>query len=146
MGREVTHDEQPHHGEGIMTDAQSKQNNMARAVTADRVARLYRLLEILAQRPSARPALLRKLGMNQRGFYRDIEFLRSLGIGVTTAESRYSLDLDFDAALARLPFPDPHLKLGQAIVLARGKTTAHKALQRYVKAITESPSPKRKSR
>ena len=113
-----------------------------RAVTADRVARLYRLLAILSKRASARIACSGKMRMNQRGFYRDIEFLRSLGIGVITADSRYSLDMDFEDALARLPFPDPHLKLGQAIVLARGKTPAHKALRTRVTAITDPPKPK----
>ena len=61
-----------------------------------------------------------------------------------TADSRYSLDMDFEDALARLPFPDPHLKVGQAIVLAKGKTPAHKALRKRVKAITEPPKPTRK--
>jgi predicted DNA-binding transcriptional regulator YafY len=115
-----------------------------RAVTADRVARLYPLLAILSNRASGRMALLRQMRMNQRGFYRDIEFLRSLGIEVITADSRYSLEMDFEDALARLPFPDPHLKLGQAIVLARGKTPAHKALRKRVQEITEPPKPNRK--
>jgi predicted DNA-binding transcriptional regulator YafY len=122
---------------------QDKQD-AARAVTADRVARLYRLVSILSGRPVPRPVLLRRIGMNQRSFYRDIEFLRSIGIGVVAADSRYALDLDFDAALARLPFPDPYLTLGQAIVLARGKSSAHKALQKRVKDITKNPRPKRK--
>jgi hypothetical protein len=82
--------------------------------------------------------------MNQRSFYRDIEFLRSIGIGVVAADSRYALNVDFEAALARLPFPDPYLTLGQAIVLARGKSSAHRALQKRVKDITNNPGPKRK--
>jgi hypothetical protein len=116
----------------------------ARAVTADRVARLYRLVSILSGRPVPRLVLLRRIGMNQRSFYRDIEFLRSIGIGVVAAESRYALELDFDAALARLPFPDPYLTLGQAILLARGKSSAHKAMQKRVKAITDDRASKRK--
>jgi hypothetical protein len=43
-----------------------------------------------------------------------------------------------------LPFPDPYLTLGQAIVLARGKTAAHKVLQKRLKAIIDEPRPKRK--
>jgi predicted DNA-binding transcriptional regulator YafY len=116
----------------------------ARAVTADRVARLYQLVSILAGRPVPRQTLLRRIGMNQRSFYRDIEFLRSIGIGVVAGDSRYALSLDFDAALARLPFPDPYLTLGQAIQLAKGKTAAHKALQKRVKEITDSPNSKRR--
>lgn len=115
-----------------------------RAVTADRVARLYRLVSHLASKPVPRQSLLKRFGMNQRSFYRDIEFLRSIGISVVAADTKYSLQIDFDAALARLPFPDPALTLGQAIVLAKGKTAAHKAMQLRVKAIVDQPKSKGK--
>lgn len=109
-----------------------------RAVTADRIARLFRLVETLARRPTPRTSLLKQLRLNQRGFYRDIEFLRGLKIGVIADNGRYSLDIDFDAAVARMPFPDPRLTLGQAMALARGRTAAHKALQARVQDITRS--------
>ena len=111
-----------------------------RAVTAERVARLFRLVAILARAPIARSALLRKLGMNQRSFYRDLEFLRAIGIAVTAEDSRYALTIDYESALARLPFPDPHLTLGQAMVLARGRSSAHKTLRARVDAIVKPPS------
>lgn len=114
------------------------------AVTADRIARLFRLVESLARRPTARAKLVRQLGLNQRGFYRDIEFLRGLQIDVVAENGRYSLAVDFDQAVARMPFPDPHLTLGEALSLAKGRTAAHKVLQSRVQAITQSrPSSRR---
>ena len=82
--------------------------------------------------------------MNQRSFYRDIEFLRSIEIGVEARDGRYALKQDFDEALGRLPFPDPYLTLGQAIVLSRGKTAAHRALQKRVSEIIQTPIRKSK--
>lgn len=106
-----------------------------RAVTAERVARLYKLLVMFSSGPVARTALLRKLRMTQRSFYRDIELLRSIGIPVSTANSHYELEIEFDQALERLPFPDPLLTLGAAIRLSKGRTAAHKTLQQRVNAI-----------
>lgn len=111
-------------------------SDQMRAVTSDRVARLYRLVSSLSGKPVPRQTLLRRFGMNQRSFYRDIEFLRSIGIGVFAADTKYGLSIEFDAALAKLPFPDPVLTLGQAILLAKGKTAAHRVMQKRVKAIT----------
>jgi predicted DNA-binding transcriptional regulator YafY len=113
-------------------------------VTAARVARLYRLLRLLAAGPLTRPVLLRRLGLNQRGFYRDIELLRAVGIHVTPRAGRYSLEPGFEAAVELLPFPDPQLTLGEAQRLARGKTIAHRALQARVEQIVSTPP--RKSR
>lgn len=116
----------------------------AHSVTAARVARLYRLLQLLAAGPLTRPALLRRLGLNQRGFYRDIELLRAAGIRVIPSAGRYSLEPGLEAAVELLPFPDPQLTLGEAQRLARGKTSVHRALQARVEQIV-SPPP-RKSR
>jgi predicted DNA-binding transcriptional regulator YafY len=115
---------------------------MMRSVTAARVARLYRLLRLLAGGPVSRPALLRRLGLNQRGFYRDIELLRAAGIRVVPTDGRYQLVPGFDAAVDRLPFPDPRLTLGEAQRLARGSTAAHRALQARVRQIV-SPPPRK---
>jgi hypothetical protein len=38
-------------------------------------------------------------------------------------------------ALARLPFPDPRLTLGEAQQLARGRSTSHKKLQQQIAKI-----------
>jgi predicted DNA-binding transcriptional regulator YafY len=98
-------------------------------VTPDRFTRLYRLLSLLAGKPLGRDALARKLGLDVRGFYRDLELLRSCHIGVSLGQGRYRLEGDFDKAVVRLPFPDPLLTLGDARQLAKGKTAAHRKLR-----------------
>jgi predicted DNA-binding transcriptional regulator YafY len=113
------------------------------SVTADRVARLYRFIRLLARGPVARTVLLRRLGLNQRGFYRDIELLRAVGIRVRADEGRYSVSPGFEAAVNLLPFPDPQLSLGEAQRLARGNTVAHRTLRRRVEQITK-PTGKRR--
>jgi predicted DNA-binding transcriptional regulator YafY len=107
----------------------------ARALTAERIARLFQLVMILGRKPIARIALLRRLRINQRGFYRDIEHLRRIGIGVIASDGQYALQLDVDSALSRLPFPDPRLTLGDAIQLAKGRSKAHQQLRSRVNAI-----------
>ena len=64
-----------------------------------------------------------------RGFYRDLELLRSAGITVQLTEGRYSLAGALPEALLRLPFPDPHLTLGEVEQLARGRSRAHQHLR-----------------
>jgi hypothetical protein len=102
------------------------------AVTPDRFARLSRLLRLLAGSALTRQALSNRLKIDVRGFYRDLELLRSAGITVTLHESRYSLDGPLDAALNLLPFPDPHLTLGEAVQLARGRGAANRRLKEQV--------------
>jgi hypothetical protein len=97
------------------------------------------LLRLLAAGPVSRPVLLRRLGLNQRGFYRDIELLRAAGILVVPHEGRYTLEPAFTAAVDRLPFPDPRLTLGEAQRLARGATAAHRALRARVRQIVSPP-------
>jgi hypothetical protein len=98
-------------------------------VTPDRFARLFRLLKIMAEKQLGRDALARKLGVDVRGFYRDLGLLRTSGIGISLAQGRYHLDGDLDEAVARIPFPDPLLSLGEARLLAKGKTVAHRKLR-----------------
>jgi predicted DNA-binding transcriptional regulator YafY len=78
--------------------------------------------------------LARRLKLDVRGFYRDLELLRAFGVPVTSADGRYRLDESLTAALARLPLPDPHLTLAEAEQLAKGRTAAHRKL----KAILET--------
>ena len=80
---------------------------------------------LLRHRPPTRPALARRLGLDVRGFYRDLEWLRKFGISVVMEDGRYRLDEDAEKVIARLPFPDPQLTLGEAMRLAKGRTAAH---------------------
>jgi predicted DNA-binding transcriptional regulator YafY len=107
-----------------------------RAVTADRAARLYRLLRLLADGPQTRAFLRQRLHLDVRGFYRDLELLRDSSIQITFAGGRYGLRQSFIQAAARLPFPDPVLILGEARQLSEGRTGAHRKLRRLIKQIT----------
>src|SRR5437660_7412937 len=101
--------------------AKKPPKNAVNAVTAERAQRLHRLLRLLGQGPQARAVLLRKLRLGIRGFYRDLETLRVVGTEVKLAEGKYRLVDTLEAAVDRLPFPDPSLTLGEARVLAKGR-------------------------
>src|SRR5437867_7043726 len=106
----------------------------ATAVTADRAARLYRLLNLLGRAPQTRSALTRKLKLGIRGFYRDLEVLRDVGIAVDLVNGRYVLLEPLAGAIDRLPFPDPGLTLGEARLLAKGRSRAHRKLKDQLQA------------
>jgi len=99
------------------------------AVSAERAERLYRLLQLLGTGPQSRASVTRRLRLDVRGFYRDLKLLRAAGIAVPLRNRRYTLEESVAAATSRLPFPDPHLTLGEAMQLARGRTLAHRKLK-----------------
>ena len=105
-----------------------KTTPVSAGVTPERFVRLYRMVQLLAGSPHTRESIARRLRLDVRGFYRDLDLLRSAGVLVTLERGRYRLDQDGEDALALLPFPDPHLTLGAARTLARGRTQAHRTL------------------
>src|SRR5438445_6297122 len=107
-----------------------KARTAARAVTFDRAARLYRLLEVLSQGPQTRQGLMKRLRLDVRGFYRDLELLRSAGIGLPLSGGRYRLEKKLADISPLLPFPDPGLTLGEAVELAKGRGPAHAKLRK----------------
>jgi hypothetical protein len=106
-----------------------------RSVSAERAERLYRLLQLLATGPQTRASLIRRLRLDMRGFYRDLELLRAAGISVPLRNRRYTLEDDVTAAFHRLPFPDPRLTLGEAVQLAKGRSLAHRKLKEQIAVI-----------
>lgn len=102
------------------------------AVTADRAARLYRLLTLLGKGPQSRAGITRRLGLGIRGFYRDLEALRAVGIIVDLVRGKYSLTDNPAETVRRLPFPDPGLTLGEAQQLAKGRSPAHRKLRKQI--------------
>src|SRR5205085_2192633 len=54
----------------------------ARSVTPERAVRLVRLVQMLGEGVQKRAAILRRLRINIRGFYRDLEVLRAAGADV----------------------------------------------------------------
>ena len=109
-------------------------------LTPLRAARLYRLLTLLGHGPQTRAALLRRLKIDVRGFYRDVEALRTLGIEVAAGDdTKYTLTGELDGALAKLPFPDPGLNVRDALELAKGSTSAHRKLKQRVNSFLSGP-------
>jgi predicted DNA-binding transcriptional regulator YafY len=107
----------------------------AAGVTPERFVRLYRMVKLLAASTQTREALARRLGLDVRGFYRDLDLLRSSGVSIALNAGRYTLEQDADDALALLPFPDPHLTLGAAKLLAKGRSPVHRALAETITGI-----------
>lgn len=125
-----------------MAQQRSPQANAAHAVTAERAARLHQLVVLLAAGPQTRDALRRRLRMDVRSFYRDLELLRGAGIAVPLQDRHYVLAMTPTQAYALLPFPDPHLTLGDAAQLAKGNGPA----QRKLRAIFDQIVPKKTKR
>jgi predicted DNA-binding transcriptional regulator YafY len=115
----------------------------AHAVTAERAARLFQLLTLLGGGPQTRDALRRTLRMDVRSFYRDLELLRASGIAVPLRERCYVLQTPARTACAMLPFPDPHLTLGDAVELARGRGAGHRKLKAIVDQIVKKKAKKK---
>ena len=109
-------------------------------VTRDRAARLAKFLKLLAGTAKTRTALMAKLKTDQRAFYRDLSFLRSLGIEVTASGDKYLLDGPLDAARAKLPCPDPGLTMAEAAQLSRGTSEGHRKLKRMIDSINGAES------
>lgn len=105
------------------------------AVTGERFTRLYRLLRHLGEEPRSREQLLAHLGLDVRGFYRDLELLRSIGIVIQLDAGNYLLGEGMEQAIVRLPFPDLHLTLGEMQQLARGKTRLHRLVQEKIEEL-----------
>ena len=107
------------------------------AVTPDRAARLYKLLRLLTSGPQKRESLTKRLKLDVRGFYRDLDLLHRAGISIILASQHYSLEKAANGAGDLLPFPDPRLTLGEARQLAKGKSKAHRKLQQQLKRIVK---------
>lgn len=104
-------------------------------LTAPRAARLYKLLTLLADAPQTRRTLLVRLKLDLRGFYRDLEAIRKLGIDLQLGtNNRYTLPCDLNVALEKLPFPDPGLNVRDVLQLVVGTSAAHRKLRQRVNA------------
>ncbi len=117
------------------------------ALTAQRAARLYKLLTLLGDGPQTRRLLLSRLKLDVRGFYRDLETLRAFKIDVAPGfDTRYALAGALDDALSKLPFPDPGLNVRDALQLANGTSPAHRKLKQRVTAFLQgngvAPKPR----
>lgn len=107
----------------------------SKGVTLERAARLYRLVLFLGEAARTRKAILQKLKIDIRTFYRDLELLRDCAIAVGLEKRKYVLETPAAVARLALPFPDPSLTLGEAHELAKGRGKVHKKLREQLKAI-----------
>ncbi|OWK34564.1 hypothetical protein [Fimbriiglobus ruber] len=114
----------------------SRQQETSTAVTPQRGVRLYRLLSLIADSSRTRQTLLKRLKVDLRGFYRDLELLRSLGVEILSNGDSYQLVGALDDALTKLPFPDPGLSFRDALLLSQGRTTAHRKLRSRIHSFT----------
>jgi hypothetical protein len=105
------------------------------SVSLERATRLYRMLSLLGQGAQTRASLVRRLRLGIRGYYRDLEVLRAVGIIVEFSAGKYHLREDLATAIERLPFPDPNLNLGEARLLAKGRSRAHKKIREHLQKI-----------
>jgi predicted DNA-binding transcriptional regulator YafY len=110
----------------------SEESRARPAVTPERFRRLCKLVRYLARGPRTREQITRHLKLDLRGFYRDLELLRSVGVPLQLGTRGYSLGEPAESALARLPFPDPLLTLGEAQQLARGRARIHQRLRQRI--------------
>jgi predicted DNA-binding transcriptional regulator YafY len=101
-------------------------------VTPERFVRLYRMVQMLIDGPQTRQNLARRLRLDIRGFYRDLDLLRTCGVAVVLEAGRYALSQGADDALSRLPFPDPRLTLGEVRMLSKGRSQAHRTLAQTI--------------
>jgi hypothetical protein len=105
------------------------------AVTADRAARLCRLIRMTGTRGQPRETLLQRLNIDVRGFYRDLKLLRDVGIVIELVRGKYTLRGDAEEAVLKVPFPDPHLTLGEATLLGKGRSAVHRKVQELLKQV-----------
>ncbi len=122
-----------------MAKQPSGQSSPTRTITSERATRLFRLLTMIGKHPQPRPDLLQELDLDIRGFYRDLQFLRDLGITIDLVDTGYTLRSSFEQALAILPFPDANLNLHEAIQLSDGRSQAHRKLKALVEQVTGKP-------
>ncbi|MFN4259379.1 MAG: hypothetical protein ACK4RK_08765 [Gemmataceae bacterium] len=115
--------------------ASAKSEGTLPGVSAERATRLYRLVKLVSEDPRTRSDIMDHLGLDVRGFYRDLKLLRMCGIRVTLEDHKYHLQEKMEVVVERLPFPNPHLTVGDMRKLAKGKTPAHQKLSDFIDKI-----------
>lgn len=113
----------------------------SRSVSLERAVRLFQVVDLLAEKERTRRHLLQALKIDIRTFYRDLELLRDCGIQVILLSRHYRLVTPAAQARSALPFPDPGLSLGEAEILAKGRTKVHRRLRELLAAITRGSIP-----
>jgi hypothetical protein len=77
------------------------------------------------------------LHVGVRGFYRDLKLLHNVAIVVRLEEGRYTLEGTVKEVVGKLPFPDPGLTLAEALLLAKGRSRAHRKLKEQIRQVMQ---------
>jgi predicted DNA-binding transcriptional regulator YafY len=115
-------------------------------ITLGRASRLHRLVTMLEAAATSREALLDRLEVGLRTFYRELDLLKKCGIKVKRDGKSYLLRSTMADAEARLPFPDPQLSFAEMAELTRLPGEAAKRLAEIYQSVIELPPPKVKKR
>lgn len=100
-----------------------------------RAHRLCKMLIALGHGPQPKEKLVRKLRVEERGFFRDLQLMRKLGIAVTATGNRYLLMMSFGEALSKLPVPDLKLSLRDALELSHGHSPTQRRVRRKLESL-----------
>ena len=76
------------------------------------------MVGFLAEGPRTRDAILSRLGIGLRTFYRELDLLKRCGVKVRYRAKQYTLFATAVQAEGRLPFPDPQLSFAEMAQLA----------------------------
>jgi predicted DNA-binding transcriptional regulator YafY len=128
----------------MMSSTPSPRRRPSVHITLQRAARLYRLVEFLAETPRNRGAILSELGIGLRTFYRELELLKRCGVKVRYKAKLYLLLATPEQAEGRLPFPDPQLSFAEMAELAGCDCPAGRRLAGLLAAVTQRPDPEKK--
>jgi predicted DNA-binding transcriptional regulator YafY len=112
-------------------------------ISLERAVRLNKLITLLDGATRNRDVLLKKLGLDVRSFYRDIAYLRELGIEVEAEDAKYKLETKVDVARSKLPLPDPGLTVEEAKQLTKGTTTGHLKMRQILEFLQVSTNGKK---
>lgn len=112
-------------------------------ITMNRATRLYRLVRALSEEDMTREALLKRLGVGLRTFYRELELLKKCGVRVKLFNKKYVLQTNPAQAEGKLPFPDPQLTFAELRELAGVDLPAGRRLAELLTRVTSLDSPKR---
>jgi predicted DNA-binding transcriptional regulator YafY len=113
-------------------------------ITLQRAARLHFLVRFLAETSRTREAILSRLGVGLRTFYRELELLKKCGVKVKHRNKHYTLQATAEQALGRLPFPDPQLSFAEMAELASCDCDAGRRLAELLSSVINQPAPAKK--
>src|SRR3954454_22969049 len=128
-------------GSSPMSSPPSSRRRPSVHITLQRAARLHRLVGHLADQPRTRDAILARLGVGLRTFYRELELLKRCGVKIRHKDKLYTLTSTAEQAEGRLPFPDPQLSFAEMAELATCPSDAGKRLAELLASVINQPPP-----